>query len=332
MADRESVFSDPQVIELISGRFIALTGDDWYWRRQQDAVGDFHRHVTDQGPRGGGSGTRQGRYVFTADGKLLGFNNNRSVERLMAMLNEALEQWEELAADPVEMTDGPVELDPRYDRTLPEGVTILRCWTRALDWDPEAASWVVAASVGDEARGGPRGVQAARDHLWLQRAEVDGIADLFEGLAHGGAAALPEAFAMRLARFHLTDNTRGEPPMWGKDEVRKITLEMERIDARRGRITGAFELASADGSRGFKGVLRGYLEITAEPDGRPHLTSFELRALGLHEGEGRYTPGARPGASPLAVVIELVEEPGPADRVPPQASRYLPGYWNAHRE
>ena len=48
--------------------FVAVSADDWYERRRQDAVGAFFRKVADQGPRkGAGGGTRQGIYCLTAD-------------------------------------------------------------------------------------------------------------------------------------------------------------------------------------------------------------------------------------------------------------------------
>ncbi|CAN5904742.1 hypothetical protein BH23PLA1_BH23PLA1_22160 [soil metagenome] len=58
------------------------------------------------------------------------------------------------------------------------------------------------------------------------------------------------------------------------------------------------------------------------------LTRFDVVALGDHWGEGPYTRGARPGRAPLGVAFQLVNGQQPADRIPPQASRYLPGYWN----
>lgn len=341
MADRESVFSDQRVIDLLNDRFVALTGDDWYWRRQQDAIGEFHRQVTDQGPRGGGSGTRQGRYVFTADGRLLGFNNNRSPERLLAMLNQTLEEWQALPAEQRSPRDGAalvgssaeLELEPRFDRRLPEGVTVLRCWTRALEWDSAAQQWEACASAAESGGGRPAGAMAARDHLWLQAEELAALAEQFAALTDGETADLPERLGHRLARFHLVDNTRGEPPMWNSGDIRDWTWQWQRINADTARLTGSFDLATNDGGRSYRGHLDGELAWQpAAPNGNGaarQLAALELRALGLHEGQGSYTPGARPGATPLAVVLELVPDPQPADRVPPQASRDLHGYWQA---
>ena len=41
MADREFVFSQPEVQRVIREKFIPLAMDDWYLRRQSDANGKF---------------------------------------------------------------------------------------------------------------------------------------------------------------------------------------------------------------------------------------------------------------------------------------------------
>ena len=60
---------------------------------------------------------------------------------------------------------------------------------------------------------------------------------------------------MRLARFHLVDNTRGEPPMWRPVDVKKIDLAI--VD---GRLTGSAHLKTASGDREFKADLLGFVE------------------------------------------------------------------------
>ena len=74
---RVSTFADPEVLKLTQTDFVPVSTDDWYTRRRQDFEGEFFRKVADQSPRKGLNGaTRQGIYVFTADGELLAFKNN----------------------------------------------------------------------------------------------------------------------------------------------------------------------------------------------------------------------------------------------------------------
>src|SRR5262249_7826959 len=141
----------------------------------------------------------------------------------------------------------------------------------------------------------------------------------------GRTDKMPEKVADKLARFHLIDNTRGEPDFWKPQEVRKLDVSMttEEVTGKtlRLRIEGAALLSTnldTEGARrGYDVALRGALVYDV---GKKAVTRFDLVAVGEHWGEGRYTPGARPGRKPLGVAFELAGD-SPADRVPPQAAR-----------
>ena len=121
----------------------------------------------------------------------------------------------------------------------------------------------------------------------------------------------------RIARFHLVDNTRGEPPMWKESEIRSMDLRLED-----GQLRGRFELRTADGKRGFEGTLRGRLETKAGAIAR-----LDLIARGEFWGEGRYTRRAPKGRFPFAVAFTLADGSDVADRIPPQGSRgWVDGY------
>src|SRR5438270_6623311 len=81
--------------------YVAVTGDDWYQRRGQDAEGEFFRKVADQGPRKGeGGSTRQGIYCLTADGQLLTYKNaGQDAGVMREVLRHGLAQWRKLPAD-----------------------------------------------------------------------------------------------------------------------------------------------------------------------------------------------------------------------------------------
>jgi hypothetical protein len=140
-----------------------------------------------------------------------------------------------------------------------------------------------------------------RDHLWLRKDEA-------EALAKG---MVPESVLRRLARYHLVDNTRGEPPMWRDDEVKKLDAKLQG-----GRITGTIHLETKSGERGYQADLAG---TALAKEGR--VTRFDLVARGSFWGEGSFTRGAPPGRYPLAVGLRLAEGTSAVDRVPPQAAR-----------
>ncbi|BDS08265.1 hypothetical protein NT6N_33050 [Oceaniferula spumae] len=312
MTDRLLVFSNPEVQKLLKEKFIPVAGNDWYQRRRQDAEGEFFRNMASQGPRKGeGGSTRQGHYVFTSGGKLLGYNNNRGAERRLAMIHDALKKWEALpdAEKKAEVPDRG-KVDAKFTRNLPEGGRIINVYIRAL----EKRNGKAMAMTGEKV-----GRLAAVDHLWLRASEE---AELHR-LVKAGGGELPAWFTHRILRYHLVDSTRGEPPLWKFSEVKTNQIS---IDAK-GKVHGAFGMRTEDQKRGYAGALHG--RISFNSDGK--LASVELLANGQHWGEGRYTKGARPGKTHLAVYLELSDGSNPADRIPPQGMHWERAYWNAQK-
>ena len=328
-----STFADPEVIRLARNFFVPVAGDDWYQRRRRDAEGEFFRRVADQGPRrGAGGSTRQGIYVLTAGGRLLAFRNHRDPEAVRALLAEGLRLWRQIPA--AERRPGAIEVpplakvDPRYSHAPPPGGLVVNVYTRILDRDAR----------GQVCRGSCRvagGDQAAHDHLWLTEAEWKSLLPADAG--PGFKVHLPRRLMLRLVRFHLVDNTRGEPPPWEPREVRQarlvLTVEEAGPAGTRLRLDGSALLATDPNpkraERGFDVRLLGYLHYDA---GKKALDRFDLVAVGDHWGEGNFNGGARPGRTPLGVAFRLARGDAPADRVPPQGLREGRGYMEAERE
>jgi hypothetical protein len=324
---RALAFADPEIIRLARDEYIAVAGDDWYQRRRQDAEGKFFRSVADQGPRKGiGGSTRQGIYLFTANGKLLNFRNSQDPTVMRDVLRLGLKRWKELPAE--QRKAGAVKVpslgktDPRYTRTPPKDGLIVNVYTRILDHD----------SRGGLCKGGCKmkgADQAAHDHLWLTGADWKAL--LPARAKVDSTFAMPAHLVRRIVRFHLLDNTRGEPPYWQKEHVRssKMTLTVEEASSAgiRLRLDGSALLTTnaetAKASRGYDVRLLGYIHYNAKSK---KIDRFNIVAVGDHWGEGHYTRGARPGRKPLGIAFELARGDTAADRVPPQAARDIGGY------
>jgi hypothetical protein len=180
----------------------------------------------------------------------------------------------------------------------------------------------------------PGGDKTAHDHLWLTAADIQSLVPA--GAHVGETLPLPKAVAERLVRFHLTDNTRGEPPFWTREQVRQndLRLRVEEISDKgvRLKLVG-HALLSTDADdrradRGFDVHLLGTVEVDAK---KVRLVRFDVVAVGDHWGRGTFTGGARPGRTPLGVAIEIAEEGSQARNVPPQAARELPAYLGTGR-
>ena len=328
---RELTFADAKIIELVNEHFIAVAADDWFQRRRQDAEGEFFRKVADQGPRKGqGGSTRQGIYAFTADGKLLQYRNHQDPDVMRAFLLTALKEWDKIP--PAQRAKGAIEvpdlnkLDARYAPTLPKDALIVNVYARILD---RRDDFFCHGSCKF-----PGGQRASHDHLWIRADEWQALRS--KDAKKGQDVAFPVALMYRMARYHLVDNTRGEPPMWARRDVRnaEVKLVVEEVTAREVRIklTGAVLLASdADpkaAKRGYDVSLFG--EIRYEP-GQRRIMKFSVVALGEHWGEGTFTGSARPGRNPFGVAFELADPSRAADRVPPQGIREGGDYFKAER-
>jgi hypothetical protein len=312
--------------------YVPVAADDWYQRRRDDAEGQFFRKVADQGPRKGeGGSTRQGIYCLTADGKLLTYKNAGQLPDVMRdTLRQGLREWQKLPAERRQpgavQVDDPGKLDPIYARTPPPGGLIVTVYTRILDREQGDFCRGQCSTRGGEA--------AARDHLWLTEAEWKALVPASPTV--GDRVPLPPKVAERILRFHLTDNTRGEPPMWQRDEIRsqELTLTVEEVTpaAVRLRLDGTALLATGPiaekANRGFDVRLLGTIGYDRA---KKAIDRFDVVAVGDHWGEGTYTRRARPGRMPLGVAFELANGKSAGDRVPPQAAREINGYFGRDR-
>ena len=307
--------------------YVAVAADDWYQRRRQDAEGEFFRDVADQGPRKGqGGSTRQGIYCLTADGELLAYKNaGQDPDVMREVLQEGLRRWERLPQSrrrpgAVEVGDhGP--LDERYSRVPPRNGLIVKVFTRTLD-PPKDADDDLACRPEDGA--------AARDHLWLTEREWRSL--IPDDLRVGQSFRLPPELSARILRFHLVDNTRGEPPHWRPDEIRKgeLTLTVTETSEAGTKLRlegGALVSTDADvnqSERGYEAALLGYIDYDAAAD---RISRFDVVVLGEHWGEGRYTRRARPGRTPLGVAFQLADSTSASNVIPPQGARNLHEYF-----
>ncbi len=307
--------------------FVPVTGDDWYQRRRDDAEGKFFRQVADQGPQKGEEDTtRQGIYCFTARGKLLTYRNGYDPPLMRETLKKGLAEWQKLLdaerRPGAIQIDSLVKLDSRYERRRPSGGLILNVQTRILDRDSKG----VFRRGSCQMAGGDR---SARDHMWLTR--EDRVALFPDGLEKGDKFPLPKRIADRMIQFHLVDNTRGEPPMWKREEIRdsEITLTVEEASATAVRVhlEGSVILSTnkdVDRSeRGYMVRVLGYLKY----DGiKKAIDRFDVVAVGEHWGETNLTKGARPGRSLLGIAFELARGDSPANQVAPQGARTIEEY------
>ncbi len=291
------VFSDPEVVEILSTRFVPLALDDWYHRRRKDAEGEFLRKVIAQEQtRTDMTRSTQGRYVFTAGGRLFSFDNHATegLERLKANLHDALRRFS-ASDDPAPAARAQ---DPAYDRTMPPGTVVVDVTMKILGGYKEGQEESLRQFQGI----------LGRERLWIRKDEA-------EALAQG---RFPESLKRRIVLAHLYDNTRGQHNAWWKEEeVRKLDLALSG-----GRLSGTVELKSGTDRRACRVDVLGFIE---SKDGR--LSRFDV----VLKGEFSEDP-ARPdlpdteATFPLAMSFRLADPRDPGHRVAPACARNFEAY------
>jgi len=293
--DRESTFKNPEVVQLLKDNFIPIAIDQAYQRRQKDNEGSFYQKIANQGPRKVGKGTTQGLYIADASGKFLGFSNNRGAERVINMMRKAMK--EPRTTDFGKIITG--KSDPRYNPSPPKGGLVIRVTTKVLDGYEKTENTyrkIMHRSLG-------------RDNFWVTVSEKK---ELING-------KLPDTFLRRLVRFHLVDNTRGEPTMWRLSDIRTIKGNLEN-----GQLSAKVVLRNDKGDRGYETQILGMIKTEGG-----EITGFDAVSKGQYWGEGKYTRNAPKGRFPLAVAFKLADGKDIADSIPPQGSRgWVQGYIN----
>jgi hypothetical protein len=232
--------------------------------------------------------TAQGRYVVAADGTAYGFNNNRSVERVLALMDKSLAQFKANPPARVEISQDLLNAQP--EAKTPDGASVVRLYTR-----------IKPAPLGSDSSN----ANVNRDHFWI-------LPDEAKALSRG---EVPESLKYRLARFALVDNVRGEPDHWRAAEV--LQADFTAKPGRKVAIAGKFRMATADRARGYEGTFEGEAEVAQ--DGR--LRGFKGIAEGEAWGRSTYTPNPPEGRFPLKVAFTLAG-PNTPHVVNPQAVFY----------
>lgn len=287
---------------MLKNDFVPVAIDQWYQRQQQDAEGEFYRKIAGQGSRNNFEKTTQGRYICSPDGELLGYNNNRGPDRVRLMMRAVLADFDTNSLETVPPLDSD-QPDGKFHLQPPTGGLILRVNSLVLGGYQPANDW---RAVFHDAIG--------RDNVWITASEKRKLIDWVENRGD-----VPEKVLARVLRFHLIDNTRGEPPHWKTEELKKLTV---RID-QKGVITGSIHLETEDGNRGYQADLLGI----AKTNGKD-ITQFDLVAKGDCWGEGRYTGGAPRGKFPLAVAFRIADGSDSADSIAPHGMKgWADGYY-----
>ncbi len=220
--------------------FIPVVGNTHDWQNGRNDVRDWFLAAAGKAnPRIAQGVTAQGFYVMGAEGSAFGFNNNRSVERVVGFATKGLASFRNASLVKVAIPE-PKDVQPKP----PAGTTVLRVYSRILP-----------VPKGSD----PANENVQRDHFWVLDGEL--------------GATVSDALIRRVCRFAFVDAIRGEPDFWQTGELKTSSFRIVLP----GLLKGEFTMATADGKRGIEGkfeaefsasggrvsAFRGYAEGTA---------------------------------------------------------------------
>lgn len=301
----------------LARRFIPAADETWRLQRGGDPEARFFQRFADEGHYKGEGGTRQGIYAVTPAGKLLGSLNSLDPERVAAMLENALEEWESLPEEErLEQPDASFKPEHRWESSYPaDGLVLISAKRDVSDCgDPEAE----------------RSPIWNRDYAWFSPREARGF--LPPEPEAGAVWEVPESLTRRLARFHVVDNVIGQTLPFAPSEVKgselratvlsadeeRVTLRLEggfRGVARGPWLLGASEWQPrAEHPRGVRGDALGFAEYDR---GRQRFTRFDLVVLAQRWGwTGNNGRRQDPEPGPMIVAFRLAPDT-PAARIAP---------------
>ena len=251
--------------------------------------------------------TAQGFYVVGPDGSFYAYNNNRSVERVLGVMDTALTQYN--LRPPKKVSIPASQAKSTQPWQLPSGASILRTHSRIIPVPSGAAQ---------------SNNRVARDHLWILKEELQTIYDKCFGTA---SFEMPKTLASRIIRFHLVDNIRGEPVFWDGPEIKKAAIRVfpKPGDRNTFTLTGDFEMQTAGNERGMSGKIEG--EMTLDPK-TMRIVRSRVLADATAWGAGPYTPN--PPAGKFALKIAFVDvEDSISKIVAPQGTNWGDSYFRS---
>ena len=188
--------------------FVTATDEVWRLQRHPDRECQFFRQqVAGRSTPIGGSW--QGLYIFSPSGKLLARQNTLQAEKALKLLNRGLEIWEGLSKEdrkPAAMKEYLPQ--HRWELFYPTDGLVLQSTSRDF---PEGVDQ-------PEKRG-----RWNRDHIWFHSSELKSW--LPETLQPGESRLLPQALALRFARFHVVDNISGQEGPFSAEDINTATVK-----------------------------------------------------------------------------------------------------------
>ena len=223
---RRSIWSNEEVIEL-SKQFVAATDEVWRLQNCDDPECLHFQKIADVGHYRKHRSTRQGIYICTPSGVLLGSMNTHNAAKVIRMMQSSLAKYQKMDSGDRLLANGArIRPQHRWEDSYPADGLSLTMYARDLpeSCDPEAtaqADW-------------------NQDRVWFSPDEARKfLPENVSGMRTGQTIKLPDDLVMRIARFSIVDTVKGQTSYYSRREVAdsKIMVSVSDIDGAQVKLT-----------------------------------------------------------------------------------------------
>lgn len=279
---------------------MATTDEVWRLDTQKDADCLFFQKMSDHGHYGKrqANESRQGTYVFTADGKFLSSVNDLDPNVVLATLKLGLAKWNALPkSERAAKHIADVEPKHRWEDYFPKVGLALTGYSRDLPTSNSPTS--------------ERLPTWNRDSAWFSKTEVQHMVP--RDAKTGQSFELSKEFVARICRLHLVDNVKGQTDEFSPDEIRgsRITAQViERSDSQiKMTLSGTTQASSQKPDRGIATTLKGSATFNLKTN---LFTQFEFVAVGHRWGKTRFNDRSRQlNKTPIGFSFQLADKSKP---------------------
>lgn len=274
---RRSIWSNEEVIEL-SKQFVSATDEVWRLQNGDDPECLHFQKIADVGHFRAHRSTRQGIYVCTPSGILLGSLNSHNLDAVITMMKTSLEKYQKLEPGERKLAnDTDIRPKHRWEDSHPADGLSLTMYARDLleSCDPNSdvkANW-------------------NQDRVWFSRDEAKQfLPDEVSEIQTGQTVDLPNHLVSRIVRFSIVDTVKGQTSFYSPNEIANSKIRVSVIDITGNQARLKFEGttdAQSKSSRGrdfphgIKTQLLGHATYDLD---KIRFTEFEFVALGSRWG------------------------------------------------
>ena len=258
----------------------------------------FFQTLAEQGHyQGGREKSKQGTYICSADGTLLGSINSTNPNDVLKLMKQGFEKFNTLAPENKNKFDqAKLKSTFRWETSFPREGLVLAVYSRDLPETFEVAS-------------NPT-VKWNRDTAWFTRSEM--LEPIPAAPKAGHTFSLPVTLVQRLARFHFVDNVRGQTdPFEGAEtngsEIR-CTVSKVTDDRIEFEIKGQIKANSTSEkyNRTPRGVVTTLLGSATFLTTEERFEKFDMVAVGYRWGRTRFNGRKRgPNSNPVGFAVSL---------------------------